>query len=460
MEVGIDLGFNSFSFLLVFLPAFLAVYYIVPQALRNGVLALGSFVFYCVGAWSQPWSLGLPILYILLSYPVQRYLYRPALRYVYKLRAKLLLSLSLAALFGGLLAAKLLSGSGSVAMPLALSFYTFQIAACLIDAYRGRAVQENLISYAGEILMFPKLLSGPLMSPVSLTRQTNRRSYSLERLDLGLREFIGGLSLKVLLADQIGGLWRQVQTIGAASVSTALAWVGLIACGLQLYFDFWGYSVMARGLGMMLGFRLPINFDQPYSSKSVSEFWRRWHITLGAWFREYVYIPLGGSRKGAARTAVNLLVVWVFTGLWHGVTLNYLLWGLFLFFLIVNEKLWLGRLLGKGRILPHLYLLLTIFLSWLIFSLPDLSVLGVYLRRLFPFAGGAAGLNPGDVLIYLRQYGAAFGLGLLFATPWPARLWTRIRRTPFGTALCVLLFWACFYCVSVATSDPFLYFSF
>lgn len=460
MEVGIDLGFNSFSFLLVFLPAFLAVYYIVPRGFRNGVLALGSIVFYCVGAWSQPWSLGLPILWILLSYPVQRYLYRPALRYVYKLRARLLLGTALAVLFGGLFAAKLMSKSGSIAMPLALSFYTFQIAAYLINAYRGRAVQENFIAYAGGILLFPKLLSGPLMNPVRLNRQMNHRVYPLECFDLGLRKFIAGLSLKVLLADQIGGLWRQVQTVGIASVSTAMAWVGLIACGLQLYFDFWGYSVMARGLGMMLGFRLPTNFAQPYSSKSVSEFWRRWHITLGAWFRDYVYIPLGGSRKGTIRTVLNLLVVWVFTGLWHGVSLNFLIWGLFLFFFIVNEKLWLGKFLEKGRVLPHLYLLLTIFIGWLFFSLPDVSSVGAYLGRLFPLGGNAVGLNPGDVLNYLRQSGATFSLGLLFVTPWPARLWKRIHNTPIGTILCVLLFWACFYCISVASGDPFLYFSF
>ena len=249
------------------------------------------------------------------------------------------------------------------------------------------------MSYAAEILMFPKLLSGPLMDPADLKEQMYRRTCTLRKLDAGLRDFIIGLSMKVLLANQIGGLWRQVKTIGFESVSTPMAWLGLVAYSLQLYLDFCGYSWMAIGVGEMLGFRLPRNFEHPYAARSMRDFWRRWHISLSSWFRDYVYIPLGGSKKGEGRTYLNLLVVWLFTGLWHGSTLNFLLWGLFLFVLISLERLGWGKVLRRSQVISRLYMLLVIPLSWMLFAIPSLKDIGSYLRRHGGPCTGLSGLR-------------------------------------------------------------------
>lgn len=308
--------------------------------------------------------------------------------------------------------------------------------------------------------MFPKLLSGPLTRAEELQPQVRKRRYSLEGFDQGLRDFLVGLALKVLLADRVGGIWSQVKTIGFESISTPLAWMGLVAFSLQLYLDFCGYSWMAVGLGRMLGFHLPRNFDHPYAARSMSEFWRRWHITLGLWFRNYVYIPLGGNRKGLPRTVFNLLVVWLLTGMWHGAGWSFILWGLFLFLLIANEKLWLGKILERRPILSRIYMLFAILFSWMLFAIPDLGQIGVYLSRLFPFFGSGVAVSAGDFLRLGKQFGVFLVLGLVVSFPGPERLWNRIRTSVLGTILLFLLFWAVVYCLSVATNDPFMYFSF
>lgn len=265
--------------------------------------------------------------------------------------------------------------------------------------------------------------------------------------------------MKVLLANQIGGLWRQVKTIGFESVSTPMAWLGLVAYSLQLYLDFCGYSWMAIGVGETLGFRLPRNFEHPYAARSMRDFWRRWHISLSSWFRDYVYIPLGGSKKGEGRTYLNLLVVWLFTGLWHGSTLNFLLWGLFLFALISLERLGWGKVLRRSQVISRLYMLLVIPLSWMLFAIPSLKDIGSYIGRLFAFSGGTA-VHARDFLVYGRQYAVVLVIGLLVSTPLPEKLWRRIRTSPLGTVLLLVLFWVCVYCMAVATNDPFMYFSF
>ena len=264
----------------------------------------------------------------------------------------------------------------------------------------------------------------------------------------------------MLLANQIGSLWRQVGNIGYESVSTPLAWMGIAAYSLQLYLDFCGYSWMALGLGRMLGFRLPRNFEHPYAARSMQDFWRRWHISLSSWFRDYVYIPLGGSREGTARTYLNLLAVWVLTGLWHGSTLNFLLWGLLLFALIALERAGWGRVLARSRVISRVYMVLMIPLSWLLFAIPSVSRIGVYLGRLFPLVSQGIAVNAGDWLQYGKQYWWLLVLGIVFSTPGPEKLWNRIRGTWLGTVTLAVLFWACVYCMSVATNDPFMYFSF
>ncbi len=449
------MGFNSLEFVFLFLPCFLGCYYLFSPKWRNTVLALGSMVFYLIGVWKQPWCLVLLAAEVMLIWITA--LFMPH----FQEKRRLLIG-CLALLFGALLIFKYagLLGAG-LALPLGVSFYSFQLAAYLIDVYRKRVEPSPLLrDFAAGILMFPKLLSGPLMDPGDLRHQLAGRRDGLESFDRGLREFIIGLALKVLLADRVGGLWTQVKTIGFESISTPMAWMGLAGYCFQLYFDFWGYSRMATGLGRMMGFRLPRNFDHPYAARSMTEFWRRWHITLGAWFRDYIYIPLGGSRQGLPRTICNLLVVWLLTGIWHGSTWNFLLWGLFLFCLIALEKLGLGRVLDRHRFLSRIYMLLVIPLSWLLFAVPDLPQIGVYFSRLFPFFGDGIAVNPSDFIRYGKQYGLFLLLGFLLSSPWPERIWNRVRASALGTVLCLLLFWGAVYCMAVATNDPFLYFSF
>lgn len=448
--------FNSLPFLGIFLPLMLGIYYILPKRYRNEALAIGSFLFYAWGTKDRLWNLALLAALIPLTFFIARQLEQQE-----EGKRKPLLAGSLVLLFGLLAGFKWAGAFGaSVALPLGMSFYTFQMAGYLVDVYRGAPAEDRFVTYATEVLLFPKLLSGPLTPYEKLRPQMRERPYAIAGFDVGLREFIQGLAMKTLLADQIGGLWRQVTTLGFESVSTVLAWMGLLSYSLQLYFDFCGYSKMARGLGLMLSFKLPVNFDHPYAACSMTDFWRRWHITLGAWFRDYVYIPLGGNRKGKLRTFLNLLIVWCLTGVWHGGSLNYLIWGLFVFLLIAGEKFIWGKPLKENPWLGHLYMAFAIPLSWLPFALTDGKQILTCLGRLFPLTGKFGGLRPWDFLQYGKRYGLLLIVGFFFAMPWGEKIWKRFHRSPLDTAVCVILFWIAIYCLSVATSDPFMYFTF
>ena len=416
------MGFNTLAFVFAFLPLFLAAFYLVPARWRAALLCLGSLVFYVIGVWKRPWCLapllGLAALVYFLGRGMQ------------PRKSRGLLVLGLAALFGCLFFFKYagLLGLG-VTLPLAISFYSFQLAAYLIDVYRGRVTAETkpLLFFTG-VLLFPKLLSGPLMDPLSLQEQLSAPPRpGLEDFDSGLRDFVLGLSMKVLLANQIGGLWRQVGNIGYESVSTPLAWMGIAAYSLQLYLDFCGYSWMALGLGRMLGFRFPENFRYPYLCSSISDFWRRWHISLGSWFKEYLYFPLGGSRTGTLRTLRNLLLVWLATGLWHGASWNYVLWGLYFGVLICLEKLLAPRFRAHPRkgllagLYRPVYLLLAV-LGWVLFRAEDLPAAGRYFACLF---GGAAGASA-QARLYLHDFWPVLLLGAVGATPLCAKLAGRL----------------------------------
>lgn len=447
--------FNSIRFIFQFLPVFLLVYYLMPEKTRNWVLVLGSIGFYAVGVWNRPWCLllllGLTFLSWLAGIAMERVCWR-----------KSFLSLCLVILFGCLLSFKYAGHFGTgIALPLGVSFFTFQMAAGLVDIFRGvTRAEPNIIRYSAGILLFPKLLSGPLMEPERLRLQVKHRRCGICSVDDGLRDFILGLSMKTLLADRIGGLWGQAKAIGFESLSTPMAWMCVLAYSLQLYFDFCGYSRMAVGIGKMLGFRLPQNFDHPYISRSASEFWRRWHITLGHWFRDYVYIPLGGSRHGTACWIFSSLMVWLLTGIWHGSSLNFIVWGMFQFLLILLERFWLGSFLEKHKIISHVYMIFVILFSWLIFAVPDLQEIGIYISRLVPLFGIGTAVNPRDFLIHGEKYIVFLLLGILFATPLPQRLWKPVRNRWLGTVICFLLFWVSVFYLAVATNDPFLYFNF
>lgn len=448
--------FSSLEFLFLFFPLFLLLYYLVPSQYRNWPLLLGSAMFYIYGARDRPWILLLFLGLSLMSFGTGLLLER------FPRRRRFCLILALILLFACLLGFKyagLFAGSG-ILLPLGLSFYSFQMSAYLIDVQRGRIKAErSFFRLLTAFLMFPKLISGPLTPYDSLSKELEERSFSWNRFHYGLQDFIFGLAMKCLLADQIGGLWHQVQTIGYSSISTPLAWLGLAAFSLQLYFDFYGYSLMAIGLGRMLGFRLPKNFVLPYTSRSMTEFWRRWHMTLGRWFLDYVYIPLGGSRAGKGKELRNLLVVWLLTGIWHGSTPNFLLWGLFIFVLIAMEKLWLGKYLERSRIFSHMYLLLTIMLSWMLFAITDVSQIVSYLGRLFPFFGAEA-IPITDFLRLGQQYGLFLGLGVLVSTAWFMRAWDKWRCSSWMNVVLLALFWLAVYYLSAGLNDPFLYFSF
>lgn len=320
--------FSSIEFLLYFLPVFILIYMAVPQKLKNAVLMLGSMVFYAYG--DLRW-LGLLAVSTAANYMLARVIDRRS-----GLVAALAVNIGILVLFKYY--------QGGTLLPLGISFYTFQMASYLIDVYRGEiAAEENFIDFAVYVMMFPKLVMGPITCYQDIRRQLRRRRCDAECLQDGLKLFILGLCGKVLLADRLALLWQEVQVTGFESISTPLAWIAAVAYSLQLYFDFVGYSVMAQGLGRMVGFKLPENFRQPYMAASVREFYRRWHMSLGNWFCKYVYIPLGGSRRGEGRTICNLVAVWLLTSLWHGTTANFLIWGMGICLLIILERQ-VGRL--------------------------------------------------------------------------------------------------------------------
>lgn len=480
--------FSSLTFLFIFLPVFLVLYYCSPAKYRNGLLFVGSLVFYAIG---EPFYLFLILCSILINYVIGRLISRFD---AYHARKTLFLVIGLIYNFGILFFFKytnffleninaLLKLNGSrtqfalltLTLPLGISFYTFQIVSYIIDIYRGKIeADKSFVRLGAYLCMFPQLIAGPIVVYSDISKELKTRVISISNLDKGLKTFIIGLGYKVILANRIGTLWNDICTIGFESISTPLAWLGSLAYSMQLYFDFCGYSLMAIGLGDMLGFTIPENFRYPYTSRSVTDFWRRWHITLGAWFREYVYIPLGGNRKGRFRTILNLLIVWLLTGFWHGAAWNFILWGLFIFVLEVLEKNLLLRFLQKdslpAKIISHLYMIGYILISWTIFAITDLNQLSVYLARMFPFFGVGNTLNPQDYLKYLADYWLLLVLCLLFCTEYPKKLYSLICQklnhndsalgdiVTVGLALGV--FWYAVYFLSIGMNNPFLYFRF
>ena len=444
--------FNSFGFIFLFFPVFLILYRRAPRRWCQALLCAGSLIFYAIGVRAAPWQLIMLAVMTAFGALGCAAFRRPSLR-----------KRGLFALWIAMTAAPLafvkLSGlvrADAPMLPLGLSFYTFQLIAFLTHAYRGG--ETTALGVAAGTLMFPKLISGPLADPEALLPEIAAPRRSRSRLDAGLEAFILGLACKVVVADHLAGVLGQIRTWGVRAVSPQLAWIGVAGYALQLYFDFWGYSRMARGIALMLGIRLPENFDHPYCAGSVAEFWRRWHITLGQWFRAHVYIPLGGSRKGAARMALATLAVWLLTGLWHGAGWNYVLWGLAMFLLIMGERLLYGGFLRKHPLLGHLYVPLAIGLSWIFFITPSLPEAGAYFLRL---AGlGGIGHSAGDWLDALRWCWPYLAIGAVMSTPLPGRLWAKLSGKAVAWVLLFALFWVCIYFLATAASDPFLYFSF
>ncbi len=462
--------FSSIIFIFTFLPVTIAIYYLTPVKLRNGILLLASLFFY---AWGEPIYLFLMLYSILFNYVI-------GIDIAYKKSGKgwaggsLLLGIFVNLLllgffkYYGFLAVnlgRLLSVEFpklQLSLPVGLSFYTFQSLSYLADVYRGQAKpQKNIVNFGLYISMFPQLVAGPIVQYTDMEAQLERREMSMEKFGQGVFYFIWGLSKKVLLANHLGAVFETVTALPSLSVLSA--WVGALAYTFQIYYDFSGYSDMAVGLGKMFGFELKENFNHPYCSRSITEFWRRWHISLGAWFRDYVYIPLGGNHVGAARHIFNLLIVWALTGLWHGASWNFVIWGLYYGILLIFEKYILRGVTERIPVLGILYTMLAIVIGWVLFFSNTIGEAGEYLRVMFGMSSYALVDKAG--IYYLLTNLIVLWLAWMYSTPFPGRVC--VRKLEEGGYKEELLLALHFILFLIATSylihdtyNPFLYFRF
>ncbi|XID94920.1 MBOAT family O-acyltransferase [Paenibacillaceae bacterium WGS1546] len=466
--------FSSLIFLFQFLPAALLVYYVSPKKLRNAVLLAASLVFY---AWGEPVYIFLMLFSTVFDY-VNGLLIDKFRRRKAAAKAVFIGSLigNLAILcfykYAGFVAENLnqLFGiqlqAADLPLPIGLSFYTFQTMSYVADVYLGKAAaQRNIVAFGTYVSMFPQLVAGPIVKYGDIARQLVSRNVTLDRFGKGAELFIRGLAKKVLLANPIGMLWTSVKTAPAEDVTALSAWLGIVAFTFQIYFDFSGYSDMARGLARMFGFEFKANFNYPYISRSVTEFWRRWHISLGSWFREYVYIPLGGNRLGLGKQLRNLLIVWFLTGLWHGASWNFVVWGLYFGLLVTIEKLFLLKWLERWpRPATHLYLLLAVIVGWVWFEFDRLTSAWLFIETLFGFS--AYGWADQQALYDLSTNKLLLLLCALCATPLPHRLVLRLKyKWRLGGAIAVPALYFAALMLSTAylvdeTYNPFLYFRF
>ena len=468
--------FSSIAFIMYFMPVFFLVYYILPASYKNAWLFLASLGFYYYGVRGNPGYLLLMIMSVVVNFVAGKLIAAQKTKrarkawlvvgIVYDLGWLILFKYlgflieNLNALFGAM-HVKVQLETWNLILPIGISFYTFQIISYLVDVYRRETkAAKSLISLGTYLCMFPQLIAGPIVNYHLIQEQLHKRKHSMEKVESGLKVFALGLAYKVLLANRVGHLWTEVTAIGYESISTPLAWMSIVAYSLQLYFDFYGYSLMAIGIGEMLGFDLPKNFDHPYRSRTVSEFYRRWHITLGRWFRDYLYIPLGGNRKGNAWTFFNLLIVWVVTGMWHGSTINFPLWGLILFVFIALERFVIRNFLEKHGWLAHLYIWFVIPLTWVVFAITKLSDLKVYFARLFPFFGTGIAVNAGDYLKYGRTYGVFFLLAFVVSLPFMDKILKKCWKKWWMKAILFVVLWICIYQIANGLNNPFMYFSF
>lgn len=462
--------FSSIIFLFYFLPLVLIGYHCFPPRLRNGFLLAASLMFYAFG---EPRNVAVLCVSILLNYVLGLQIAKRegTARKGWMIGA---VSLNLAVLFvfkyAGFFLSSVCALTGlpfsapALSLPLGISFYTFQIISYLVDVYRGETpAQRNLTKLALYASMFPQLVAGPIVRYSSLAEQMDRSLCSVPMAASGVQRFILGLSKKVLLANPCGVVADHAFSQTAQSLTTGTAWLGALAYTLQIYFDFSAYSDMAIGLGGMLGFRFPENFDHPYLAKSVTEFWRRWHISLSSWFRDYVYIPLGGSRRTALRNFGNLMLVWLLTGLWHGAAWNFILWGVYYGVLLAAERALRRRGVHVPAVLGHVGTMLAVVLGWVLFRAGSLSQVFFYLRAMF---WGKGRLWDAYTLLYLHDTWLLMAAGVLACTPLPHRLLSALgRRERLLPQLCCwgilfLLFGFCILCLVNAAYNPFIYFRF
>jgi len=463
--------FSSIPFLYYFLPLVLAVYFLTPARFRNAVLLLASLIFY---AWGEPKYVLLMLASILSGYGFgllqERYRGQKGAKLVCGLSVAVSLSFLLYFKYADFFLENFNAATGlgvpllRIALPIGISFYTFQIISYTVDVYRGEPAQKNLIHLAAYVAMFPQLIAGPIVRYSDIAQQLEHRSHSTALAAEGVRRFLIGLGKKILIANQLGELCSVFRASDEKSV--LFYWLYAVAFALHIYFDFSGYSDMAIGLGKVFGFHFLENFNYPYISASITEFWRRWHMSLGTWFRDYVYIPLGGNRVGRARQLLNILVVWMLTGFWHGAAWNFVVWGLMFAVLLIMEKLWLLKPLSKCRPLAHLYVVFFVVISFVIFNAENMGQALSDIGGLF--GAGGIPLVSAEAVYCLRSFALVLILAVFGATPLLRNGLVRLSQSPpAGKVLNALEPFTLFVLLLVMTGylvdgsfNPFLYFRF
>ena len=465
--------FSSIIFLFTFLPITLLIYYISPKKVKNSIILLASLIFY---AWGEPIYIFLMLGTIIFDYfmalKIDKY------KEMKKNKALFLFTITVNILilvffkYIGFIIENINSifqfkiSVEQLPLPIGISFYTFQILSYIIDVYLDKVqVQKNFINFATYVTMFPQLVAGPIVRYESIEEQLNYREESIEKFGQGVQRFIQGLGKKVILANNIGMVWAEISTINMGKISVLTSWIGIIAYTFQIYFDFSGYSDMAIGLGKMLGFDFTENFNFPYTSKSITEFWRRWHISLGSWFREYVYIPIGGNRVSVLKHIRNIFVVWFLTGIWHGASWNFIIWGLYYGTILLLEKVVFARVLDKlPNFIKHSYTMLLVIIGWVFFASPNLSYALKYIEIMFGMGSNSVIDITG--IYYLKTNLITFAILTICSTTMVKNWIESIMRkskleimNPVLIAHIAILFLSTAYLVN-ETYNPFLYFRF
>ena len=460
--------FSSITFLYYFLPIVLVLYVVVPKQFKNFILFLASLVFY---AWGEPKYVFLMLLSVGIGYLagmlMEKLPKKPVMIVLVSLCLAFLIYFKYTNFFIENINAFLKDDipALNVIMPIGISFYTFQIISYILDVYYGKVEkQKNILHLATYIAMFPQLIAGPIVRYSDINEQLGKRSYSSEKIADGIRRFVLGLSKKVLIANQLGELCQVFQN--AQEKTVAFYWLYAVSAALHIYFDFSGYSDMAIGLGKLFGFDFIENFNYPYMSKSITEFWRRWHMSLGTWFRDYVYIPLGGNRCGFKRQIFNICVVWFLTGFWHGAQWNFIIWGVYFAILLIVEKVWLYNKLKNSVVFSRIYTLFFILISFVIFNMSSVGEIGLYLKNMF-FLGESRMIGA-EFLYYLKSYGWILLIAIIGATNLPKRAYGKCRKIS-ATDRClviieplvlVALLLLCTAYLVDGSFNPFLYFRF
>ena len=465
--------FSSLLFLFRFLPIVILGYFILPRKFRNLFLLLFSLFFY---AWGEPTYIVLMLFSIVVNYVggifVDKYKARGSTKGAKTaLIVSMVIDIGLLGIFkytgfflenvNAIMKTDLVL---SIVLPIGISFYTFQMMSYVIDVYRGDTkVQKNIINFGCYVSLFPQLIAGPIVQYKTVAEQLETRVETIDSFGEGVGRFTAGLSKKVLIANNLGVLWDTVSASDLSALPALTAWLGILAFTFQIYFDFSGYSDMAIGLGKMFGFEFLENFDYPYISRSITEFWRRWHISLGTWFRDYLYIPLGGNRQGLLKQIRNIAIVWLMTGIWHGASWNFALWGLYFGVILILEKLFLLKLLKKlPSFVSHIYSIFLFVYGWVIFALEDTSDIFVYTKALF----GNAGFLNRESMYLLLNFGLLLIIAGIFSTPLPKKLFQGLeKRLPKVSFVLTLLGVAFAFVLSVvyitaSSYNPFLYFRF